>query len=146
MSLHWLSRRDRSVPIPEVAYVEESDFGGWYARPEPAYPNGCIVVSADWLQNPEDEPAALAHEWQHHVQLFSGRISQDRREARAAHRILGALRSGALTYEQAMGRYFRIPSEREAALETVRRLPGHELSRYWLSLSGLYVSPLGILA
>lgn len=79
IELHWLSKRDRTLPLPNLIYTK-TFVGGYYCRPDPTREvydddgiphdcrNGLIVISTEF----EGDVATLAHEWRHHYQFYHG--------------------------------------------------------------------------
>jgi hypothetical protein len=84
IELQWLSRRDRTLPLPNIIFKKEF-VGGRYYHPDPTYevydddgkPHGCnnglIVISTEF----EGEDATIAHEWRHHYQAHMGTSNYD---------------------------------------------------------------------
>ena len=106
----WLSRIDKTLPMPNLVYVEDLDVGGCYVPPtnEPVgiddieieNPHGTIVVNHSRAYDPLyfKESSVLAHEWRHHWQFFNG-IDDGRRKGDFDF-------SNYYTYESEMVKFF----------------------------------------
>ncbi len=83
IDLHWLSKKEKDITLPNLLYTEVEDCGACY------YPNkffgnevlinnkyydcsnGLIVVNTNELYGDKNEVEnALAHEWRHHCQFL----------------------------------------------------------------------------
>jgi hypothetical protein len=77
LEINWLKRFDRSLVVPEVAFSDLTDCGGYYVRPgKYEWPLdgkfidcrfGLIVVGFGWSAE-----STIAHEWRHHWQVHNG--------------------------------------------------------------------------
>ena len=119
IDLGWLSRRDKSIPLPLLAFTSDSDFnedasGSYYHPESQGYDlfgttvdvgQALIVIGLDhidyekrWLE------ATLAHEWRHHWQWYNWSYWPD----------TPARMNKDISYEDATAQYFATPQERDA--------------------------------
>lgn len=83
IELNWLARKSKWLRLPKLKMIS----GGFhestcYFRPDKKVytfpwgvdsgPNGIIVINTDTRSSSELLREALAHEWRHHMQYFSG--------------------------------------------------------------------------
>jgi hypothetical protein len=138
IELHWLSKRDKWLVLPELRFVK-GGYGGTTCYIDPvdyAYEcswgetmlakNGLIVINTtDWVDT-EEVKAAIAHEWRHHWQTHSGVKCQD-----SSSDMYSTLDFN--NWEHAVKKYYKIPHERDA-LEFSCQLTKSETQHYALSL------------
>jgi hypothetical protein len=136
--LGWLSRVDKTLPMPTLVYMSDLEVGGYYFHPncsglvlddiEIENPNGTIVVNYSPTCDHDYYPerSVLAHEWRHHWQFFNRDFKNEKRPKFDFSRYD--------TYEAEMVRFFSsLPSEMDALRFEYKTVKG-EHSRWVMSL------------